>query len=366
MIMVMLSCAAFFMFMVRFCERRFPRLERALLVGYLLAVAWLLLTEDFATTRIVLSMLCVALYLASCIIFIVVTRKVRRVDVITLNIVNIVVLLGIVHDMLLLAGILHGTLYFSPITTQLRVVSMAFVLAWHFVASLTRIERFNQELVDKITAARQELALTLHEQHELALSNTRQGERMSLLHNLHDGLGGTLVNNIAMLERKPDRFGSDRFLSILKELREELRIVVDTTTGQDNEQDLAEWLAPLRSRYVLLCENRDIVCDWKLEGLENRHLPPRYSLELMRMLQESLTNALKHAEPRTIRITLRVEDKSLLMRVEDDGRGFDIEKIASGTGLQSLKTRTQRLDGKLCIESRPGATVIAATIPLQV
>lgn len=364
MIMVMLCCAAFFMFMVRFCERRFPRLERALLVGYLLAVAWLLLSSDFATTRIVLSIVFVAIYLASCIIFLVVTRKVRRVDVIVLNIVNAVVLVGAINDILLLAGTLPGTLYLSPITTQFRVVSMAFVLAWHFVASLTRIERFNQELIDKITAARQELALTLQEQHDLALANTRQGERMSLLHNLHDGLGGTLVNNIAMLERKADSFGSDRFLSILKELREELRIVVDTTTGQDNEQDLAEWLAPLRSRYVLLCENRDIICDWKLEGLENRHLPPRYNVELMRMLQESLTNALKHAEPRTIRITLRVKDKSLLMRVEDDGRGFDIEKIASGTGLQSLKARALRLDGKLCIESHPGATVIAAAIPL--
>jgi len=365
MIMFMLCCVAFFMFTMRFCERRFPRLEQAVLASFALATVWMLLSSDIATTRIALSMLSLILYLVACIAFLVLTRKVRRLDVIALNIVNFIVLLGAVHDILLFTGGLPGTLYYFPITTQLRVVSMAFVLAWHFVASLTRIERFNQELVDKITVAKQELALTLREQHEMALSNTRQAERMSLLHNLHDGLGGTLVNNIALLERKPKRFGSDRFLSILKELREELRIVVDTSTGQNNEpQSLAEWLAPLRSRYVLLCENRDVTCDWHLAGLENRYMPSRYSRELMRMLQECVTNALKHAEPRNISIALRVEDNFLLMRVEDDGRGFDVTKPGPGIGLEGLKTRTRRLNGTLSIDSQPGATVIEAAIPL--
>jgi hypothetical protein len=365
MIMFMLCCVAFFMFTMRFCERRFPRLERSVLVGFASATLWMLLSSDIEATRITLSLLSLALYLATCIAFLVLTRKLRRLDVIALNTVNFIVLLGAIHDMLLFTGVLSGTLYSFPITTQLRVVSMAFVLAWHFVASLTRIERFNQELIDKINVAKRELALNLSEQHELALSNTRQAERVSLLHNLHDGLGGTLVNNIALLERRPESFGSDRFLSILKELREELRVVVDTSTGQSSEaQSLAEWLVPLRSRYVLLCENREIACDWQLAGLENCYMPSLHSRELMRMLQECVTNSLKHADPTSIHVALRVAGKLLLIRVEDDGRGFDVTKTGSGTGLEGLRTRTRRLNGTLRIVSQPGSTVISAVIPL--
>src|SRR3546814_13320293 len=90
---------------------------------------------------------------------------------------------------------------------------------------------------------------------------------MRLAHNLHDGMGATLVNNIAMLEHDGRAVSTPRFLSILKELREELRLVIDMSAGvRPADQPLAGWLAPLRSRLTLLCENRDIRCRWNQIG----------------------------------------------------------------------------------------------------
>src|SRR3546814_11527155 len=109
---------------------------------------------------------------------------------------------------------------------------------------------------------------------------------MRLAHNLHDGMGATLVNNIAMLEHDGRAVSTPRFLSILKELREELRLVIDMSAGvRPADQPLAGWLAPLRARLTLLCENRDIRCRWNLDDLDGFTLPAANSLDIIRIVR---------------------------------------------------------------------------------
>jgi signal transduction histidine kinase len=91
--------------------------------------------------------------------------------------------------------------------------------------------------------------------------------------------------------------------------------------------------------------------------------------ELFLVLREALSNALHHADPRTITVEVRISRPQVHAVVSDDGHGFDVEKVesaATGTGLPSMMERTRRVGGTLEVESRPGrGTTVRCQIPLQ-
>jgi len=87
---------------------------------------------------------------------------------------------------------------------------------------------------------------------------------------------------------------------------------------------------------------------------------------LYRMVQEGLTNIVKHAQARNVSIVLGRSATAVSAVVEDDGRGFDTEARREGMGLDGMHERLGLLNGKLKIESRPGAgATLVAEVPLR-
>ena len=83
-------------------------------------------------------------------------------------------------------------------------------------------------------------------------------------------------------------------------------------------------------------------------------------------MQEALTNVLKHAEATRVSVVLRCTPTSVTALIEDDGRGIDPGRNDSGLGLTGMRERLALLDGRLRIESSPGAgTTIVAEVPLR-
>lgn len=88
---------------------------------------------------------------------------------------------------------------------------------------------------------------------------------------------------------------------------------------------------------------------------------------LLRIIQEAVTNALRHARARTIRVKLTFSEDLLRASVEDDGRGFSprAARADDGFGLISMRERAESLGGKLVISSHPArGTRILAKVPL--
>lgn len=77
---------------------------------------------------------------------------------------------------------------------------------------------------------------------------------------------------------------------------------------------------------------------------------------LYRIIQELLTNVIKHADAQTILVQLVQENDRFNLTVEDDGKGFDISHLTlkGGTGLENIKARAAYLDASLDIHSSPG------------
>ncbi|MFJ9450677.1 7TM diverse intracellular signaling domain-containing protein [Herbaspirillum sp. NPDC101397] len=366
-ILFLVYSASFTMFVLRNGPRRHRRTELAVWAMVVFGSIAMCLTPHgrMQEMRAWLALIPVLTYIASCFLFFYFAWRQRRVEQLILAACLAIFIVVGIHDLLVFLKILDSNIYYSAFASQIQMVAMALVLGWRFVANLSRIECFNEELHVKVESAKEALAQTLKREHELQVVNVRLGERLNLAHDLHDGLGGTLVSSIATLEHAPESIPSSRFLTILKELRDDLRIIIDTASSyQLDETSLAEMLAPLRHRFGVLFESQNIVCRWQLSGIEDCHLPTAQSLDIMRILQEGLTNVLKHSRASRAHVELRGDASELVLRIRDNGIGFDfpMQESKAGTGMKSMQLRTSRLGGTFEVRRIDGETVLNITL----
>ena len=203
----------------------------------------------------------------------------------------------------------------------------------------------------------------MSQQHALELAHSRAGERLQLVRDLHDGFGGTLVGAIARLEQAPADTPKAQVVDLLKEMRDDLRLVIDTTAQE--QADLAQLIAPLRHRASRLLDAADIDARWQLEDLDGLQLEPARSLDLLRLLQEALTNVQRHAAANEVTGRLVTAARTVRLEVGDDGCGFDATQVAGNHyGLIGMRERARELGGRATVDSRPGAgTRIVVELP---
>lgn len=192
-------------------------------------------------------------------------------------------------------------------------------------------------------------------------------ERQRVTRDLHDGLGSILVSTLVALER--GALPADAVPAVLRECVDDLRIVIDSLELAD--PDLVVLLGSLRHRLGPRLESAGLALRWEVEDLPRlAWLGPSHTLQVMRIVQEALTNVLKHARAHSVRLATS-ESRSdsgvelATIVIEDDGQGFDTERPASsGRGLKNLRSRAQQLDGALEIHSSPRGTRVSLSLPV--
>jgi signal transduction histidine kinase len=94
-------------------------------------------------------------------------------------------------------------------------------------------------------------------------------------------------------------------------------------------------------------------------------LQPTSALHLLRILQEAVTNALKHSGARDIELGTRQRDGAIELTVTDNGAGFDARSAPPGRGLATMRSRAERLGAQLTVTSDPGrGTALTVRLPL--
>jgi ligand-binding sensor domain-containing protein/signal transduction histidine kinase len=116
-----------------------------------------------------------------------------------------------------------------------------------------------------------------------------------------------------------------------------------------------------------LTEAREIALSFDIqESLQQAKAEPEVSRSLLMVIKEALNNAVRHAAPTSIRVSLYVADNRLHFSIEDDGLGFDPAGSSRRSGLKHMEDRARASGGKLLVESkRPGGTSITGSLPLQ-
>ncbi|MDT0310099.1 GAF domain-containing sensor histidine kinase [Streptomyces sp. DSM 44917] len=232
------------------------------------------------------------------------------------------------------------------------------------------------------TAEDEQLLHLLAEHAAIALTNARlyersreltiADERARLAHELHDAVAQKLFSlrltaqaAATLLDRDPERARSElrQVASLAAEAADELRsAVIELRPAALDEDGL---IATLRAQTQVL--DRAHPARVTFVCREARALPAGQEEALLRVAQEALHNALRHAAPRHVAVTLGRRGLRTVLRVADDGAGFDPAAVrAAGRhlGLVSMRDRAAAVGGTLTVESAPGqGTVIEMEVP---
>jgi signal transduction histidine kinase len=113
--------------------------------------------------------------------------------------------------------------------------------------------------------------------------------------------------------------------------------------------------------------------DFVTSDLNDERLPLEIETTLYRIAQEALVNIARHAEADHVTVHLKRRQGSVVLVVEDDGKGFDPQEVLASRpkdkrlGLYGMEERASLVGGRLTVESQPGAgTIISVDIPLEV
>jgi signal transduction histidine kinase len=194
-------------------------------------------------------------------------------------------------------------------------------------------------------------------------------ERQRLARELHDETGQALTSILLGLKSLEDVKGESELAESTSRLRE---LVV--TTLQDVRRLAVELrpkalddfgLVPALERLVdTFREQTGIEVDLE-PRLGEARLPSDVETTLYRITQEALTNVVKHANAKRVSIVLTRRDGSVSAVIEDDGRGFaEGQGSGNGLGLLGMRERVALVDGRLTVESSPGAgTTLSIEVP---
>jgi signal transduction histidine kinase len=250
----------------------------------------------------------------------------------------------------------HAVDYFAlvPIWRKARI---PFLSALILGTLLFRSLLTEQKATDRLAALNLELR-------ELEL----KVERERIARDIHDSLGHSLTSlniqlDVALHLLAQGRSGAEASLKTAKVLSKQCLVDVRKALRTIKEPDL-DYAAAV-AQLVETC-NKQNLC--RVEATINQGDMPlnqAVSHHPFCIVQETLTNCLKHAGAKAVTVKQEVDNEGLKLNIKDDGCGFDVSRPAEGNGIMSMKYRAESLGGTFCLTSQPGrGTEIAINIPL--
>ncbi|WP_431985301.1 GAF domain-containing sensor histidine kinase [Streptomyces qinglanensis] len=229
----------------------------------------------------------------------------------------------------------------------------------------------DEELL-RLLAQHAAIALTNARLYERSRELTIAEERTRIGHELHDAVAQKLFSlrltaqaATALVDRDPARAKAElhEVARLSGEAADELRAaVVELRPAALDEDGL---VATLRTQAQVLDRAHSAQVDFVCEGV--RALPAAQEEALLRVAQEALHNALRHADAEHVRVTLVRRGPSAVLTVTDDGKGFDPDAVRSAgrhLGLVSMRDRASGVGGTLTVRSEPGkGTAVALEVP---
>jgi PAS domain S-box-containing protein len=225
-------------------------------------------------------------------------------------------------------------------------------------------------VVDVTDRVRTEQAL----RERLAASNARllsaqEEERRRLARELHDDHCQQIVSVVLQLEmvRKahPDVAELAPIIQDLKDLLQDIRTLVQGLHPPLLER---QGLVPALRHHLDACRARSgLSIRFTASPIEG--LTSEQALCLFRVAQEALHNVVKHAQASGVIVDLRMTATAVLLTVQDNGRGYDVERVlasAAGLGLLGMRERVEQQHGTLTFTSAPGkGTTVTARLPIR-
>jgi signal transduction histidine kinase len=326
---IVLAAPAFAAFAHRLVGVARPRLERLLWGAGLLSLALFAVPHRFfhpLFNALALGALAVATYAVA--LLVAHSWRHDRASLVVYLVAGAAGLAILVRDLAFQLGALRApSAPWMPLAIPVIFAGYALTLVRRFVAAFRRAEQQRDVLA--------------HEQ-VLAL------ERERIMREMHDGVGSHLVRTLSMLEGRAA--APSELARSLRAALDDMRLVIDSL--DPGLGDLGSVLGSVRERLEPGVVREGLRFEWRLGELPALSwLGPEQSLHVLRILQEAIANALRHAGATQIRVECGAEagaggEAGVFVAIEDDGQGMP-EAPAHGRGLLNLAHRAAALAGRL-------------------
>jgi len=278
------------------------------------------------------------------------------------------------HDMLIVLGVMSDQRIFtSRLSYSALLVAIGAGLTWRYASALNEVDSFAGRMVALVHETEEKLRASFAREEVRARSVALATERSRLMRDLHDGLGGQLVSIVALSERG-GRDG-EAINEAARAALKDLRLVIDAM--DDIGGDLMLALGTWRERAQAQLRAHGLTLEWQAgaqSGLPiHPELRPWHVIQIVRILDEAVTNAAKHSKATRIVVSLETvvvgaQRGCGRITVTDDGHGFvqgDITGVVPKhtRGLANMKARATQCGARLEVVSDSSGTCVRLDLP---
>jgi signal transduction histidine kinase len=252
------------------------------------------------------------------------------------------------------------------IGSALEMLLLAFALAYRFDLIRSRateyVRQTNAGLAQRLSEREAELNAVHERLREAERRQTLIQERQRLMQDMHDGMGSSLSSALRIVER--GKLDDRAVAEVLKGCIDDLKLAIDSMEPVD--ADLLLLLATLRFRLGPRLESTGIALRWEVRDIPPLDwLDPRNSLHILRILQEAITNIVKHANATEVRLATAADPNGVTVTITDNGTGFEFKGALAkgGKGLSNQLRRAQAIGAEICWTSDRSGTQLTLRLP---
>lgn len=199
-----------------------------------------------------------------------------------------------------------------------------------------------------------------------SLLRNQEADKQRIARELHDSIGQNILFIKNQVAAQPGDEKREQLLGAISETIDEVRnISKELYPNQLEKYGLAAAVDTLAEKTT---EATGTFVSSDLQAIDNK-LTRDYKINLYRIIQEAIANAVKHAHANAIRITGEIHKSRIVLTILDNGKGFDVSKVAqkaqSSFGLLGIEERARLLDGRMQLESTAAGTRVSISIPMR-
>lgn len=256
--------------------------------------------------------------------------------------------------------------YLLHFAAMFTLLTQYFLLVRRFVLSLRETQYYAHHLEELVSEREQELEANYQKMRVMEQEKAVVDERERIMRDIHDGFGGHLVSTLAMLEQPDTR------IPVIKEhiqdALNDLRLVIDSLDF--DSQNITTALGMFRSRNSRKIKQAGFELHWAVEDIATpAGFGAEKTLQLLRIVQEAITNAIKHSSGNTITVSTGTDTHSghSFVQIADNGAGIP-SNYQPGKGLTSMRKRAAAIGAQLSLGNAfsDRGTSLRITLPLTV
>ena len=251
---------------------------------------------------------------------------------------------------------------FAQLGTLAIICFVAMGLARHGTAVYQLAALNNETLRRRVAEKESELEANHALLREQERERTLAGERSRIMRDVHDGIGSQLLG--LLVQARSGAAKSNDMMTGLQAAIDDLYLVVDSLDGVDGSLETA--LGTFRSRIEPKCTAAGVEVGWEMEDIKHtKPFGPATILQIYRILQEALSNAIRHGRPKRVVFSLRWQSPGgpLSLLLNDDGAGFETRSSPTGRGIANMRKRAASIGAHLDITSGATGTCVHLSLP---